>query len=520
MNRKAKTWIVSLLLLSGAAYAGWQIFCADPCKCRVGFNPLPEESVDIDFKVIEYTTKVIKRDSDNKIIQGLNGEVTFDSVLRRDTIYYRSDEWLLDGSHPTAEASRDSLREWGFCKVESCPCPGMLELWRYSGNKKVRGIDTPTGDAVVDVKKGTSGIGGLELNYVIDFSLPEPVEPGVVYNPEQVSPNSSMGCKPQPVKIAIVDTGVDISKEPRAALATPTFDWNPISGLIPPCKTNTLTTQFGLNILGKDGNWEPIDSNGHATHINGIIAGIAPNGGNRMGVRFKFLNVKILGSDNTCTLFDAMCGLYYAMYQGAEVINISWGFKDTIAPTEIFAPFFREAQTREIVLVAGLGNDSMDVDGAMKFWPACFADNVPNLISVGALDSLSGGLASFSNWSHSGKYMNVAAPGKKIISAFPVHMEGKSTSHKPNDIYSLAKMSGTSMATPYVTRTAAVLIGLNKGMGNLYTAASLKSRIITTACCDSTPVHRRLNHDGKASLPCCHDIGGVVQCPLIPLQGE
>jgi subtilisin family serine protease len=72
---------------------------------------------------------------------------------------------------------------------------------------------------------------------------------------------------------------------------------------------------------------------------------------------------------------------------------------------------------------------------------------LPNVISVAALDR-NDQLASFSNFGV--KTVHIAAPGREILSTWL------------NDDYREA--SGTSMATPYVSGTAALILSVDPNM--------------------------------------------------------
>lgn len=511
MNYRKMSWIFFLLLIFIIGGLIWYRTQNDPCNCKSRLKKMPQESKCVTTMTIEDSTQVVDKDSLGNIIYIEDkDDNTFKPLTHFEKrvykITYHCDEWILNGNAPNAAEYRDSLCLWGFCKVASCPCPGNFELWRYAGNKDIRGIDdTPNngGEVVVDPKKKAGSIGGLELNYVIIAD--EPLNATTVADDAipKDPVRSSATCETRPVRIAIVDSGVDTL---NANLRN--YHWIPIGSVAPPCNKRSAKTRYGVNIHGKRGQWEPVDDNGHGSHINGIITGVAPNGGDGMNVPLEILNVKVLKADNTSTLFDAMCGLYYALDQGAEIINVSWGFKDTIAPTTLFEPFLQQALAQNVLIVAGLGNDSMNVDDKLKFWPACFAKTYPNVISVGALDTVGTNLASFSNWSSSGDYMSVAASGQKIISAFPSYL------HQTNVSFTngLAMMSGTSMATPFVTRTAAVLLGLAKARNQPIPPDRIKRLIMQRSSPGRAPTPRKLNHGG---MGICKSNCGVVQCPPI-----
>ena len=88
--------------------------------------------------------------------------------------------------------------------------------------------------------------------------------------------------------------------------------------------------------------------------------------------------------------------------------------------------------------MAAAGNDSSDND-RRPHYPSNY--DLPNVVSVAALDRADS-LASFSNYGT--KSVHVAAPGKEILSTWL------------NDNYREA--SGTSMATPYVSGVAALIV--------------------------------------------------------------
>ena len=156
-------------------------------------------------------------------------------------------------------------------------------------------------------------------------------------------------------------------------------------------------------------------------------------------------------------------GIIFAADNGAEVINLSLG--GTSSSSTLLSAI-NYAWNKGVVVAAAAGNDGR----SRKLYPAYYS----NSIAVAATDS-NDKKASFSNY---GNWVDEAAPGVNIFSAYK------------NDY---ANLSGTSMATPFVSGLAALLFGQNPGWSN----AQVRNRIESTA--DRIPgtgtywVHGRIN---------------------------
>lgn len=195
----------------------------------------------------------------------------------------------------------------------------------------------------------------------------------------------------------------------------------------------------GYDFYDDDGN--PMDENGHGTHVAGTIGATGNNGQGVTGVNWSvsIMPLKFLGADGSGYTSDAIRAVNYCTMMRTQfgvnirVINASWGgggfdgaLRDAI----------RNAGDAGILFVTAAGNSSTNNDSAPQY-PANYG--LANVISVAATDQ-NDQLAWFSCYGAS--TVNLAAPGVGIYSTYRGGAYGM--------------MSGTSMATPQVAGAAAL----------------------------------------------------------------
>jgi thermitase len=170
------------------------------------------------------------------------------------------------------------------------------------------------------------------------------------------------------------------------------------------------------------------DSNGHGTHIAGIVSSVAPLA--------RLMILKYYDPQNpSSNLVMMVKAIRYAIKMKADVINFSaGGFGKN--PEEERA--LREAEKAGVLVVAAAGNEGLNSD-TRGYYPADYS--LPNIISVASLDKNLNLLPS-SNFGPN--TVDIAAPGGDIISSLPGELEGA--------------MTGTSQATAFVTGAAALLL--------------------------------------------------------------
>lgn len=259
------------------------------------------------------------------------------------------------------------------------------------------------------------------------------------------------------VIVAIEDSGVDYHHPDLAASI-----WvNPLEipgNGIDDDQSGYVDDVNGINTIRGDG--DPDDDNGHGTHVAGILGAVRGNGIGGAGVApgVRLLPVKFLGADGSGYLSDAIQGIEYllalkARGENVRVLNASWGGGAFAAPLE---DAIRRLNDAGIAFVSAAGNDKNDNDTQPSF-PASY--DSPNVLAVAATDSL-GGLAAFSNRGESS--VGIAAPGVGIFSTYPGGV--------------WRSLSGTSMATPFVSGALALLFAREP----LLTAAAAVERVSYT----------------------------------------
>ena len=239
------------------------------------------------------------------------------------------------------------------------------------------------------------------------------------------------------VVVAVLDSGVDY-KHPDLVS---NMWFRPDN--VPQYKDDELGTFNDLHgFNAADNQSDPMDDNGHGTHCAGIIGAEGDNDEGIAGINWhvQIMPLKFMGRGGFGTTKDAIEAINYAIDRkqkgvNVRVINASWG---STMYSKALEDAIRAAGEAGILFVAAAGNNGTSNDKSPHY-PSNY--DLPNVISVAALDR-SDQLASFSNFGI--KTVHIAAPGKDILSTWL------------NDDYREA--SGTSMATPYVAGTAALVL--------------------------------------------------------------
>jgi subtilisin family serine protease len=185
----------------------------------------------------------------------------------------------------------------------------------------------------------------------------------------------------------------------------------------------------------------PMDEKKHGTHVAGIIAGENNNiGVTGIAYHAKIMPIRVLDENGTGSINDFVKGIHYAVDNGANIINISMA---TSQPDSQLQDAIEYAETKGVLVVMAAGNNG----ASEPEYPAKYAQNFG--IAVGSLD-FKQRIATASNRAGETPLNYLVAPGVNIYSTVP------------NNQYK--KLSGTSMATPFVAGVAALMLSANPSL--------------------------------------------------------
>jgi subtilisin family serine protease len=284
--------------------------------------------------------------------------------------------------------------------------------------------------------------------------------------------NTSLGFNGLGVRIAIVDSGIDINHPDLNDL-----DDDPTT---PDPKVLDNVSFFDLN---DDGNPDegPGDNLGHGTHVAGVSAGT----GEASNYRFVgvapgawIMNIKV-GSTTGLEEDDAINGIDYAVSHGADVISISFIFPSSDGTSPV-SQAVDDAVEDGVVVTAGVGNDGPD-----SYTIGSPADAF-NVIAVGAVDDNNTSdvaddvllsLSSRGPTNDGRPKPDVVAPGVRIISCRAAGTDIRQPGWDTYISTFYIECTGTSMATPHVAGTVALMLQANSNL----TPAQVKAILRQTA---------------------------------------
>ncbi|WBW98142.1 S8 family serine peptidase [Oceanirhabdus sp. W0125-5] len=269
------------------------------------------------------------------------------------------------------------------------------------------------------------------------------------------------------VVVGVIDTGIDIAHEDLAKNIW--INTNEIQNGIDDDNNGYIDDIFGWDFINNSNsvfNAYEYQSENHGTHIAGIISATKDNGIGVSGTapKAKIIPLKVFENGEAYTS-DIIEAIEYATNKNVKIMNCSWG-------SEHYNPILRDViEESGMLFIFPAGNQGENID-SKPFYPASYDSE--NIITVGSINQ-NEELAYNSNYGQVS--VDVYAPGENIISTLP------------NDEYGY--LSGTSMATAFVTGQAALILGEYRDIG----ISELKNAIIESSVeVPSLPQGRVINN--------------------------
>lgn len=215
------------------------------------------------------------------------------------------------------------------------------------------------------------------------------------------------------VKVAVIDTGCDFNHKDL--------------------KDNMLPGKNFVNLKE-----DPMDKNGHGTHVAGTIAALK-NGIGVTGVapKSKIVPVKALGDNGSGDVNSIVRAIEWSADQGVDFITMSLGSPAISKPLENIIKY---AHDKNCIIFCAAGNSGEEVD---IMYPAKYDFT----IAIGAVDRK----LERTKFTCSGETLDFLAPGHEILSCVP------------GDQYAI--MSGTSMSNPFAVGCACLALSWYKKHG-------------------------------------------------------
>jgi subtilisin family serine protease len=288
-----------------------------------------------------------------------------------------------------------------------------------------------------------------------------------------------------PVKVAIVDSGVDVTHPDLASRIL-------------------LTRSFVAGSVA--------DTQGHGTFVAGEIAAAVNNAEGIAGIAFpaQLLVAKVVRADGTISLEAEASAIRWAVDNGARVINLSLGglrdlrnlSRDTYSPVEAAAVDY--AASKGAVLVAAVGNSDA---APVSPWPyASYPAALPHVVGVSSL-AQDGAVSSFSD--RDAVYNDIAAPGEDILSTLPRALTRENATCVEQG-YSVCgpedfrHAQGTSFAAPQVAAAAALLLAQRPSLTASQAATTLERTAddlnASTGCSSCPPQRDALSGWGRLDV--------------------
>jgi serine protease len=289
------------------------------------------------------------------------------------------------------------------------------------------------------------------------------------------------------IVVAVIDSGVAYRSAMlrrnipawRGSIGTTTFNFPALGVVDMPFAAAPDLAGADRFVSPRDFIWndtDPLDFDGHGTHVSGTIGQLTNNG---IGVAGMAFNVRIMPVKVIDSLWDDILGspfqgtddvvargVRYAVDGGAKVLNMSIGRSGPPSPLLQDALTYAVAHGAFVSIAAG--NDFEQSNPTE--WPAAYANSIKGVVAVGSV----GRDRQRAYYSSTGSYVELAAPGgNQRVGGTPggilqqtfdfnfveTYANGPARYSAPRfDVFQYQFFQGTSMAAPHVSGFAALLL--------------------------------------------------------------
>gem|GEM_PF-2485967 len=249
------------------------------------------------------------------------------------------------------------------------------------------------------------------------------------------------------VIVAVVDTGVDIEHEDLIEnIWTNQVELEGRRG-VDDDLNGFVDDIYGYDIADDDNNPKPQSSDifidvDHGTHVAGLIGANFNNNTGVYGVaknNIEIMAVKGFKSLDPTSLSDLLKAVYYAIDNGAEIINASWGSLKEPEAAEF--DLVNYALSKKVLIVAAAGNTNQP---ASWITPA----SMNGVVTVSSVNS-ENQLSTFSNHGEEVDFLAPGGDGQERLDEALLN----TTLNNSYDSF-----SGTSMSAPLVSGSLALLM--------------------------------------------------------------